>query len=199
MNLPEFVAFSVAAIALLGSPGPAIAALLAVGRTYGWREGLRFFWGLQVGLASAAGTTVLGLFAVLEAFPRALTAMSTVAVLYLLYLAYRIATSPVGDVQASAIQSPKPIAGTLLGLTNPKAYAAFASLFASFQIVDRNPVWDGSVKWLSVVIVMIVVDVIWLGIGVRIGRLKLSVNQERLMNYVLAVAIVLAAVLAFSE
>lgn len=199
MNLSEFAAFLVAAIALLGSPGPAIAALLAVGRTYGWRKGLRFFWGLQIGLAGAAGVTIAGLFAVLETFPWAITAMTVVAILYLLYLAYRIATSPIGDVQPASNQSPKLIAGTLLGLTNPKAYAAFASLFASFQVIELNTVWDSSIKLVSVICVMIIVDIIWLGIGVRIGRLTLSENQEKLTNYLLAVAIVLASALAFAE
>ena len=76
MNTAELFAFLLAAIALLGSPGPAIAALLAVGRNYGWGRGLGFFWGLQLGLASAAGITILGFFAVLQAFPWALTAFS---------------------------------------------------------------------------------------------------------------------------
>lgn len=196
MNFPEFITFLVAATALLGSPGPAIAALLAVGRSFGWGKGLRFFWGLQIGLASAAGVTILGLFALLQAFPWTLTAMSVVATLYLIHLAYKIATSPVGEERAASNQSPRPIAGTILGLTNPKAYAALASLFASFQIIEHHATWDSALKWLGVVGVMIVVDIIWLWIGVKIGRLSLSATSEKTMNYTLAAAIVLTTALA---
>lgn len=46
--------FVMAALALLCSPGPAIAALLAIGRLHGMVTGLRFYLGLQIGLAVAA-------------------------------------------------------------------------------------------------------------------------------------------------
>lgn len=196
MNGTEFFAFIIAAIALLGSPGPAIAALLAVGRSYGWGKGLGFYWGLQFGLAAAAGITVLGLFAMIQAFPFALVAMSVIATAYLLYLAFKIATSPVGNAEALTDQSPKPAAGALIGLTNPKAYMAFASLFASFQVFSQESDWENSVKWAGVVAVMIVVDAIWLWIGVKIGQLNLSPKTEQIINYSLAGAIVVAAILA---
>ncbi|MCG7522786.1 LysE family translocator [Ruegeria sp. Ofav3-42] len=122
--------------------------------------------------------------------------MSVAATTYLLYLAFKIATSPVGDAENEIKQSPTPFAGGLLGVSNPKAYAAFASLFASFQIFGSNQNWDGMAKWLGVVAVMIVVDAIWLLAGHKIGQLNLSVRSEQVMNYVLAGAIVLAAILA---
>ena len=145
MNISELLAFLLAAIALLGSPGPAIAALLAVGRVAGWKGSQQFFWGLQLGLASAAGITAVGLFAALTAFPWALVAMSVIATLYLVYLAFKIATSPVGEPEKIATQSPKGSAGFLIGITNPKAYLAFASLFASFQIWGQNVFFDVAV------------------------------------------------------
>jgi hypothetical protein len=37
--------FTLGAIMLLGSPGPAIAALLAIGKDRGFAGSLRFFWG----------------------------------------------------------------------------------------------------------------------------------------------------------
>src|SRR3954469_4906734 len=88
--------FSLAAIALLGSPGPAIAALLAVAKGQGLRRGLVFYGGLQVGLALAAAASAVGLFSVLQAFPAVLTAMSIMATMYLMYIAYKIAVAPVG-------------------------------------------------------------------------------------------------------
>ena len=47
--------FTLAATALLGSPGPGIAALIAVGRSRGAIGGLRYFGSMQLGLALAAG------------------------------------------------------------------------------------------------------------------------------------------------
>ncbi len=197
MNQQELFPFIVAAIALLGSPGPAIAALLAVGRSGGWRSGIPFYGGLQLGLAVAAGVTSLGLFAALKLFPMALFYMSLVATGYLLYLAFKIATSPVGQQpDHGGARSFSLLAGLFLGVTNPKAYFAFASLFGSFQIVDANVTLDSFSKWLGVVIVMITVDIIWLWVGVALGRLNMSDTAERGMNYLLAAAIIVAAGLA---
>ncbi|MEM9477426.1 MAG: hypothetical protein AAGA71_19210 [Pseudomonadota bacterium] len=74
MDWQQLFYFLVAATALLGSPGPAIAALLAVGRIDGWSGGIRFYLGLQLGLGTAALITALGLFTLLSAVPGLLQA-----------------------------------------------------------------------------------------------------------------------------
>src|ERR1700759_5661153 len=93
--------FLTAAIGLLGSPGPAVAALIAVGRIRGLVGGLPYFLGLQAGLATAAGITAAGLFSLLTAFPSALRVMTIAATVYLIYLAYKIASSPVGTAASA--------------------------------------------------------------------------------------------------
>src|SRR5258707_13402559 len=93
--------FLASATALLGSPGPGIAALLAVGRVEGWGS-LRFYLGLQLGLAIAFGATAVGLLTLLEAIPFAMKAMMLASAGYLTYLAYQIATAPVGSALQGA-------------------------------------------------------------------------------------------------
>ena len=198
MRIAEFWVFLMAALALLGSPGPAIVALLAIGRAEGWSGGLKFFSGLQVGLALAAGISIAGLFTVISLFPGATVVMTGIAVIYLIYLAYKIASSPVGQKSGNTSISSSPVAGFLLGITNPKAYLAFASLFTSFQIVPNNHQLDSLTKWLVVIAVIIFVDLIWLWIGVRLGQLNLSNTAERALNYFLAATVVAAAALALA-
>ncbi len=193
----DMISFTIAAFALLGSPGPAIAALLAVGKSDGWSGGLRFFSGLQLGLASAAALSAIGLFALVNSSDSVLTIMSVLATVYLVYLAFKIATSEVGDQGNPANAMSSVLAGVMLGLTNPKAYLAFASLFASFQLVERNLISDGLSKWMIVVLVMLIVDLIWLWIGVRLGRLRMSIRCERTMNLMLGAAVIFAASFAW--
>lgn len=88
MNTLSLGAYLLAATALLGSPGPGIASLIAVGRASGFGGGLRYFSGLQIGLALAAGFSALGLLTLLEAVPGLLTTMHLAATIYLLYLAW---------------------------------------------------------------------------------------------------------------
>jgi threonine/homoserine/homoserine lactone efflux protein len=189
-------AFVLAATALLGSPGPGIIALVAVGRARGFMGGLRFYAGLQVGLAVAAGIAAAGIASVLQAAPAATAAMTIIATIYLVYLAYRIATSPVGSPVGEEAPSTSAVAGLLLGIVNPKTLVAFASLFASQAIIKSDPQDDIMVKWVLCVIVMIVVDFAWLLAGAALHRWTLQPKFERALNLVLAAAIVAAAMLA---
>jgi threonine/homoserine/homoserine lactone efflux protein len=185
--------FMASAVALLGSPGPGIAALLAVGRVEGW-GGLRYYAGLQVGLAIAFGATAVGLWSLLEAVPFAARVMTLVAVGYLVYLAYQIAMEPVGSTLQSAQARSSLMSGFVLGIANPKAYVACASLLASQTLVEHDPQVDVLLKWFLCVIVAIVVDLAWLFVGVRLQRAALRPLTERILNFTLAATILLAAI-----
>jgi threonine/homoserine/homoserine lactone efflux protein len=190
--------FLTAAVGLLGSPGPGIAALVAVGRARGLVGGLPYFLGLQLGLATAAGMTAAGLFSLLAAFPSALRVMTIAATVYLIYLAYRIASSTVGEAaQAGNGAHASPAAGFLLGVTNPKAYLAFASLLASYTLIKASAPQDTLIKWFLLVAVMIVVDIVWLYVGVFLRGLILSPKCERVLNVTLGLTALIAAGLAF--
>lgn len=190
--------FLAAAIGLLGSPGPAIAALLAVGRARGFAGGLRYFLGLQLGLAMAAGITTAGLFSLLAAFPSALRVMTILATVYLIYLAWKIASSPVGETAKPRNGAhASPAMGFLLGVTNPKAYLAFASLLASYTLIKDSAQHDAFAKWVLLIAVMIVVDIIWLYVGAILHGLVLSPTRERALNVALGLTVLIAAGLTF--
>ena len=133
MDWQQVTLFLIAATALLGSPGPAIAALLAVGRVSGWSGGIPFYLGLQFGLGSAALITASGLFSLMRTVPGLIYAMSLFATAYLIYLAWKIASAPTGSDSGKSIAASWP-SGFAVGITNPKAYLAFALLFASFSV-----------------------------------------------------------------
>jgi threonine/homoserine/homoserine lactone efflux protein len=181
------------AIALLGSPGPGIAALLAVGRVEGWGA-LRFYAGLQLGLAAAFGATGVGLLSVLKAVPFAARVMTLVSAGYLICLAYQIATAPVGSRPQAARVRSSSMSGFMLGIANPKAYLAFASLLASQTLIEHDRQIDVALKWLICVIVAILVDLAWLFVGVRLQRAALRPPTERILNVTLGATILLAAV-----
>lgn len=185
--------FIASALALLGSPGPGIAGLLAVGRVEGWGA-LRFYAGLQLGLAIAFGATGAGLLSLLLAVPFAARVMALASAGYLIYLAYQIAVAPVGSTLKSAQTRSSLMSGFVLGIANPKAYIAFASLLASQTLVDRDHQADVLLKWFLCVIVAIVVDLVWLYVGVRLQRATLRPLTERILNFTLAATILPAAI-----
>lgn len=188
--------FLLAATLLLGSPGPGIAALIAVGRSGGFTRGLRFYGGLQLGLALAAGISAAGLFSVIQTIPFATAAMTFAAAAYLVYLAWGIATAPVGVTPGGTGVASTALGGFLLGITNPKSYIAFISLMASYAVVEANASTDAAVKWLICVAVMVVVDLVWLWLGVVIRKAELKPGAERALNIVMGATILATAVLS---
>lgn len=193
--------FLLAALVLLGSPGPAIAALVAIGQGQGLKRGLRFFGGLQIGLALAAAFSAVGLFSVLQAFPSVLTAMTTMATGYLVYVGYKIASAPVRRSSELERGGPDatPLSGFILGLSNPKAYMAFVTLMASSSIVESDASVDAGLKWLLCVIVMISVDLVWLWIGASLRQANFGPPTERALNVAMGASIFGVALFPFTQ
>ena len=191
--------FVAAATALLGSPGPGVAALVATGRTRGVTGGLGFYAAMQLGLMLAAGLVAAGLSAML-APPLAARALTIAASAYLLWLAWRLASAPVGE--AAPVAPPANAAGLgagfLLGGANPKAYLAFAALMGSFRLIPGAPAADALAKWSLCVAVMLVVDLAWLVFGAAVGRLELKPRAERALNLVLGLMVAAAALAALA-
>ena len=187
--------FTLTALLLLGSPGPGIAALLAIGKRYGFAGGLRFYWGLQAGLAIAAALTAAGLFSIVAALPFATTALTVVATVYLVWLAWAIATAPVGRQAAGDTSAVIATArsGFILGITNPKAYLAFVSLMAAYPIARSSPSLDNALKWAICVAVILTVDIIWLWVGVAVGKASLKPRTERIVNVAMGMTILVSA------
>jgi len=198
MSFLRIGAFTLAATALLGSPGPGIGALVAVGRSKGVVGGLKFYTALQVGLAIAAAGSAAGLTSVLEVVPAIRTVLIVVATIYLLWLAWSVASAPVGERAIGAGETKVGTArgGFLLGVANPKAYIAFASLMGSFTLL-QNTVANALLKWAICVVVMICVDLAWLWVGALVGAVKLRPTAERAMNVTMGVAIAAACAAAF--
>jgi len=191
----QLIAFVVASGALLGSPGPGIAALIVSGRTRGVRGSSPLFGAMQSGLTLSATLSASGLAAVAGASPGSRFALTLVSALYLLWLAWSIATAPVGG-STSAAERGRSLGlpgGFILGAANPKAYLAFISLFGSFAIVDPPYGWqDSLLKAVVCITVTMIVDFLWVLVGVALGRMKLTATAEHRMNLSMAGAILLA-------
>jgi threonine/homoserine/homoserine lactone efflux protein len=196
MNWCAVGLFAAAATALLGSPGPGIAALLAVGRSQGWARGLRYYGGLQIGLGCVVAICGAGLVSLLALYPAVGRALVVGAAIYLVYLAYSIATSPVGEQASERPGAYSPIAGLLLGVTNPKAYLAISSLLASPLRLSADTGANLGLKVALCIAVIMLVDIVWLWIGVALGRVKLTRAGERLLNIAMGATLLVAT--AFS-
>lgn len=190
--------FVAEAAALLGSPGPGIAALVSVGRRSGVRRSLRYFTAMQIGLALAVVLSAAGLMAVALSSPIPVAILAVAGTGYLLFLAVQIALAPVGAGLDAGDASPGLLGGFLLGVANPKAWLAFIALMASSALVSSRA-GDLALKAALCVVVMIVVDLVWLWFGATTRRLGLGRRSERALNLAMGATIIVAAILSLGS
>ena len=188
------LAFTVAAIALLASPGPATLALAASGAAYGMKRSTRFFAGITLGLVIAMVLVATGLYVVLQRFPMLATALAVISIGYIVWLAYRIGSAP-PIKEAQSVVTPGWGPGFVLGVANIKAYAAFAALLGSFTL-GLAPTWEQGTKAFICLLVCVVFDFLWLLAGSRMRQFFISPTWSRRLN--VSFAILMLATVAWS-
>ncbi|SFK68661.1 LysE family translocator [Shimia haliotis] len=135
MDLTHLIAFNIALLAAIASPGPAFLVAVKTTLTSGRSAGIAV--GLGLGLMAALWTAaaLFGLEVVFVAFPWAYTAVKTIGALYLMWIAYgmwRSARAPLNaDVKPARHAFRQ---GILINLMNPKSV-----LFAAAVLVVIFP------------------------------------------------------------
>jgi threonine/homoserine/homoserine lactone efflux protein len=193
-NLPSFI---LAGIALTGSPGPNTLGLAGASAAYGLRGSLMLLGGAIVGVYAVILATATGLTGLVLAQPGVAPVVSAAAALYMLYLAYRIATAPPA-VKAADGSAPGFGFGLFLGLGNPKAYAAMAALYSGFTLVANDPVADAVAKTGVLAPMIVAVDVVWLLVGSALTRASQRPAVHRAINVAFAVLLVASVALTFA-
>ncbi|WP_374384624.1 LysE family translocator [Dongia sp.] len=195
--MQETLSFVVAALALTGSPGPATLGLAAAGAAFGLRRSRWLIAGIVAGVLAVLLLTVSGLFALILAQPGLALAVTIAAALYMLYLAFRIATAPLITEQVPGAAAPGFGQGLFLGLGNPKAYAAMAALCSGFTLLPGQPFPDALAKLALVAATIIPVNIAWSLLGVTLTRWLRDPRLGRAINVLFALLLMASVALTF--
>ena len=139
MTLAGLLVFAAAYALAVASPGPGIAAVVGQVLGRGIRTAPSLIAGILIGDLIWFTCAALGLAALAQAYAGVFLAIKWVGVAYLAFLAWKMWTSPVDALQASADRKDIShgqlfISGLSLTLGNPKAIAFFMALLPA--IVD---------------------------------------------------------------
>lgn len=136
MELTHILAFNIALIAAIASPGPAFLVAIKTTLTAGRRAGLAIGAGLGIMAALWTMAALLGLEVVFTAFPWAYGVVKTLGALYLLYIAYGMWRCARVPLAASDVQPAGRVfkQGLMINLMNPKSV-----LFAAAVLVVIFP------------------------------------------------------------
>lgn len=185
---------SMVMFALVGaaSPGPVNLLATSSGAAFGFWRTLPFVLGATVSYSAMVLLVGLGLSEVLQNTPNILPWVSGLGALFLLWMAYKLATSPVGKTDATQQVTVPPsfIAGGLLQCLNPKAWLVSMSGVSVFVLAQS----DDRLLWVfgGVSFLMCLTGVaLWALLGQVLGRL-LSGKPEYLGYFNRGMALLLA-------
>jgi threonine/homoserine/homoserine lactone efflux protein len=192
-GLPGFI---FAGLALTGSPGPANFGLAAAGAAFGLRRSLVLSAGIIVGVLAVMLLTATGVTGVILAQPALGPAIRILAVAYMLWLAWAIATAPPLTAGREAGRPPSFGAGLFLGVGNPKSYAAMSALYSGFALAEHAEL-DIALKLTVLLIMLCGVAVAWLLLGAVLTRWFRDPATSRAINIAFAVLLVVSVAFAF--
>ncbi|QIE42282.1 LysE family transporter [Rhodobacteraceae bacterium SC52] len=190
------ITFALAVLFLIITPGPGVLSAAGVGAGFGFRTGLRYVGGLFIGTNIVALCVVTGLSAVLLAVPTVRWILMGASLIYLIYLAARIAFAGSKIGFAATRSVPGIGAGILLQVINPKAYVVNTSLFTGFPFAPENLTLELITKALILNAIWIPIHLAWLWLGVSLNRLNLSAPTQRKINFAMAASLLAAVGLA---
>ena len=188
-----------AALPLMASPGPATLSTAAVGAAFGAEAGLRYLAGIVAGTFGVLLLIATGVTGLVLASPPLVGAITIFAAVYIVYLAYRIATAPVLSSQGAAVANPSFAYGFILAIANPKAFAAIGAVYTSHTMVAGNLLLDSGAKVLALLAVIVLVNTGWLYFGSVFSRYLRYPRAGRIVNIVFAGLLVLSVALAFKS
>lgn len=180
------------AFPLMGSPGPATLGLAGVGTAYGFRRGVPFLTGIILGTVGVLVLVASGTTAIILSQPVLTRVLTILATAYILYLAWRIASAPVGGNGSSVAKVPTMFAGLVLALANPKAFAAIGAVYMGQRLVENDIVADTLAKLAALSAVIIISAVVWLVFGSLFSRFLAHPRLGRIVNIVFAVMLVVS-------
>jgi threonine/homoserine/homoserine lactone efflux protein len=190
MLLSGLLSLLISAAALMASPGPATLSVAATASAFGLRGSLAYVAGINLGTIAVLLAVALGASALLLAMPQLALPITIAASLYILYLAYRIATAPpLSDQSGQA--APGWLPGFALAIANPKAWLAIGAVYAKAVLVPADALSDAVLKCLILSTAIIAIHALWALAGSALTLFLRDPKASRLINLALAATLVI--------
>ena len=186
--------FLLSVFLLVVTPGPAVLTLAGIGASYGYRAGLTFLAGLVCAWNIVILVVLSGLSSLILALPTARTILLAISIIYILHLAYQIASAGNKLSFRHPYSYPGFKSGLVLNLLNPKAYAVNSALLMGFTLYPDNFSVEEILKIAIMNGIWIPLHLGWLHAGRLLDELNLHPFQQKLINYLMAASLILVII-----
>lgn len=176
-------------IAMSITPGPNNIMLTASGANFGFRRSIPHMLGICIGCLLLMVLMALGLGALFTSLPVLQTILKLTGSLYLLWLAYKIATSLPPTLNANNVEQ-QPMGffpAVVFQFANPKAWLMAISGIASFTLAGDYFVESAILACVVISVVNLPSISLWAGFGVAIGKVLKTAQHWRYFNVIMGV------------
>jgi threonine/homoserine/homoserine lactone efflux protein len=186
--------FPLLLFALVGSltPGPNNIMLAASGVNYGFRRTVPHMIGICIGFPLMFLAVGTGLSQVFEKAPITHTALKLMGSVYLLWLAWRVATAEPVSTTAPNETKNRPISfmqAAAFQWVNPKAWILVLGATATYTDIDQALLPQVIAITLIFAVVSIFSVTIWTMLGVGIAQALKHSRSRRVFNFTMAAAL----------
>ena len=185
-----FISFVVFGIIAAVTPGPNNVMLTSTGLNFGVRRGVPHLLGVCIGFPVMLALIGLGFGTLFELYPATHDAIRIIGIVYLLYLAWKIAGAsggverderarPIGFWQAAAFQ-----------WVNPKAWIMGSSALAAYTSLQSNFFLQVTIICITFFFITLPSAGVWLVFGAALQKLLREPKHLRLFNIAMALLLV---------
>lgn len=179
------------------TPGPNNVMLAASGANFGFRRTTRHMIGVLTGATFLLFVVSVGLGAVFMAAPSLQLAIKAAGALFLLYLAWRIATATPKQPDEERPQDGKPLSffeAFAFQFANPKAWTVTAAAASTFMPADVPALAGATLLAATFAVVAVPSVLVWTVFGVGVGRALRTPRAHRIFNGLMAALLVATVV-----
>lgn len=180
------------AVSMSVTPGPNNVMLAASGANFGFRRTLPHLSGVAIGFPVMVLALGLGAGSLFQRYPAAHQAMKWIGFAYLLYLAYRIATTRRMGEGGSTGRPLSFVQAALFQWVNAKAWIMAVGAVSTYTTVGGDPVAETVVIALVFAIVATPSCAVWTLFGLGIRRFLQSPRAFAAFNVAMALLLVLS-------
>ena len=188
------------AVSMSLTPGPNNAMVTASGANFGFMRTVPHMLGIAIGFPAMLAAMALGAGEALRAAPWLETIVRWIGIAYLLWLAFRIATSLPSAKDATVTARPlTAIQAALFQWVNPKAWVIALGAVAAYTTPDRVGRQAAALSAIFFVSALLSLA-FWTAAGVGAGRLLGTPRRRRAFNLAMAALLVASLIpLAFES
>ena len=188
MTLDLLLALALFAFVSSITPGPNNLMLMASGANFGFRRTIPHMLGIGLGFTVMVLMVGAGLIRVFDAWPVTYTVLKAASVVYLLWLAWKIANAAPAQNQAAVGEPFSFLQAAAFQWVNPKAWAMALTAISAYT-PDRT-LWAIGIVALVFGMINLPSVSTWTVLGQQMARLLTNPRRLQTFNWVMAMLLV---------